>query len=90
MSLLELLILALAAWRAAYFLVKESGPFAVMDRVRNRWHSGVLTCAYCASVWTALVMFLLWLTPLQHVVYVLAISGAALMLASYSGVNHGT
>lgn len=89
MSLLDLLILMLAAWRTAYFVAKESGPFAFMDTLRARWHTNLLTCVYCASFWTGLLCWLLWQTPLQPAVVVFAISGGALMLASYTGVGVG-
>ena len=88
LSLPDLLILAAAAWRVAYLLTKESAPFNLMGRFRS-WTTlgGMLTCIYCASIWTALLMLLLWLTPLQPLVYLFAISGAALMLASWTGAN---
>lgn len=89
MSLLDLLILALAAWRTAYFVAKESGPFAFMDGIRTRWQTKLLTCVYCASFWTAAACWLFWQTPLQPVVVVFAVSGGALMLASYTGVGVG-
>lgn len=89
LSLLDLLILSLATWRIAYLVTKEAAPFQIMAKIRARWTlGGLLTCIYCSSVWAAMLMLLLWLTPLQPMVYVAAISGAALMLASYSGANH--
>lgn len=36
MSALDYLIYALAAWRLAYMLVKEQGPFNVFGRLRRR------------------------------------------------------
>lgn len=36
MSALEFGILALAAWRLAYMLVREDGPFAMFARLRRR------------------------------------------------------
>lgn len=90
MQLLDLLILALAAWRIAYFVTRESGPFSFMSRLRDKYAlGGLLTCIYCASVWTAALVFILSFTPLHVVNVVAAISGAGLMLASYTGVNHG-
>lgn len=89
LSLLDLLILALATWRLAYLLVRETGPFGLFTRLRARTTlGGVLNCTYCMSIWTAALMAALWLTPLQPIVWALAVSGAALMLASYTGVNH--
>lgn len=89
MSLLELLILALAAWRLAYLITAESGPFNLVGHFRSRFPlGGLTTCLKCASVWTAALVYLLGMTPLYPLVWVLAISGAALMLAAYSGVQH--
>jgi hypothetical protein len=90
MSPFELLILALATWRLAFMLVREDGPGDVFLRLRQRrLLLGLFGCVYCMSVWTAGVMLVLWaIWPLTVLVYVLAISGAALMLQSFSGVQH--
>lgn len=88
----DVLLTALAAWRLARLLVREDGPFDVLTRVRYAagvpqvgwpWSpprpflSGVLACEWCASVWTAL---LLW--PLRRTapVRILAVAGAAAVL----------
>lgn len=90
MQPLDLILLALATWRLSYLLVKEDAPFKLMKRFRERhpdW--GVFLCTYCASIWAALFWILVWQFPSLHpMVWVFAISGAGLMLASYSGVNH--
>lgn len=89
LSLLDLLVLSLACWRLAYLATKEAAPFQIMAKIRAKTTlGGLLSCLYCSSAWAALVVALLWLSPLQVVVWILAISGAALMLASYTGVNH--
>lgn len=86
----EFLIVALATWRAAHLLVKEDAPFRLMARLRERTTlGGLLTCVKCASVWMAALMLALWFTPLVWLVWIAAISGGALMLASYTGVTHG-
>lgn len=86
---LDLLILALACWRLAYLLTREAAPFNVMTRIRARTTlGGMLDCLMCASVWAAALVLLLWYTALQPLVWIAAISGAALMLASFSGANH--
>lgn len=90
LSWLEFAVLAVACWRLAHLLVNEKAPFGIMTWVRSKTTlGGLLTCIYCASVWTGAGCYLLWFTPLQPVIWVLAISGLALMLRSYSGVNHG-
>ena len=93
MVLPDLLILSIATWRLANLIAREDGPYHLIGAFRSRF--AILQrddrnhyCVYCTSVWVAIALTLLWLTPLQPVVWVLAISGAALMLASYSGVNH--
>lgn len=86
----DFLILALATWRLAYFITSETGPFGSAAWLRQVAPlGGLTTCLKCASFWMALAAYLLWMTPLQPVVIVLAVSGAGLMLASYTGVNHG-
>jgi len=88
LSPLDFLILAAAAWRLAYLISTESAPFNVMGRFRERYPLGGGTaCLKCVSVWTAALVFGLWLTPLQSLVWIAAISGAALMLGSYTGVR---
>lgn len=88
LSAIDILILALAAWRLAYLAVHEDAPFRLMARIRARTtFGGVLDCIYCSSVWAAVILLLVWFTPLIWLVYVLAISGAALMLATYTGVR---
>lgn len=89
LSPLDALILMLATWRMAHLLVNEDAPFRVMARLRERTTlGGLLTCIKCASVWMAALMLALWFTPLVWLVWIAAISGGALMLASYTGVTH--
>lgn len=89
MTLTDFLILALATWRTAHLAVNEDAPFRLMARIRARTMlGGALNCVYCMSIWTAALMLALWFTPLQPVVMAMALSGAALMLRSYTGVNH--
>lgn len=89
LTALEYLILAVAAWRLAHLLVHEDAPFRLMARLRERTtFGGVLTCVNCACMWTAALMLALWYTPsLRLPVVIVAISGAALMLATYTGVR---
>lgn len=88
LSLLDLLVLALATWRLAYLISRENAPFNIMGRFRERFPlGGGVKCIYCTSIWTAVVMLLLWFTPLQPIVWVFAVSGGALMLGSYTGAT---
>lgn len=89
MSALDLLILALACWRLAYMLVREDGPAHIFARLRARTtFGGLLECVFCTSIWTAVLVFAVWLTPARPVVEVLAISALALMAAKYTGVEY--
>jgi uncharacterized membrane protein HdeD (DUF308 family) len=89
MTLVNLLILALFAWYAAYVLVKTSGPFSVFARLRARTTlGGLLECVYCAALWTALAGYLLYVTPFAPVVYIGAVAGAAMILHRYTGGDH--
>jgi hypothetical protein len=87
---LDLLVIALASWRLAYLAAKESAPFGIMTKLRQRTTlGGLLSCLYCSSWWAALVMLALWLIGAQVLVYVFAVSAAALMLGAYTGVSQG-
>ena len=87
MTLLDLLLLSLAAWRLSYLIASEEGPYHILTRFRARFSlGGLTTCIYCLSVWMALGVYVLyqyWQPP----VYVLAVSGLALMLRSYTGAG---
>jgi hypothetical protein len=88
MTLVNLLILALATWRLAYMLVKERGPYQVFETLR-KWGFlvHVLGCVHCTSIWCAPALWLLTFTPLWPLVWFLAISGLALMLHRYTGFH---
>jgi hypothetical protein len=97
LTLFDLLILALFTWRAAFLVAREDAPFRLMRRFRARYALGMRDesghyCLKCVSIWAALVAYLLWFVPalqgLQPVVWIGAVSGAALMLASFTGAAH--
>lgn len=88
LTLLDLLILSLATWRLGYFISRETGPFSLAKRLREKYPlGGLTTCLYCASFWCAVLFFGLWLTPLRVIVYPFAIAGLALMAGQYTGLN---
>lgn len=90
MNPLDFLIITFATWRLAYFAVKESGPFAFMERIRSGNNlGGLLDCVYCASVWSAALMVFAWRNKeLRNAVIVLGASGAALMAQRYAGMDY--
>lgn len=86
MSPLDLLILSLATFYAAYVLVNTDGPFHYFNWLRrNVLHGGLLTCIYCAAIWLFAVFYILWISPLQIICYGFAGAGAAMLLYRYTG-----
>lgn len=89
---LAFVVIILATWRLAYLVTSEDAPFKLALRFRTAYPLGGLTsCLKCASIWTALLCLVLW----QYagvvggwMVMIAAVSGAALMASSYTGVNH--
>lgn len=91
MQPLDLLILTLATWRIAALVSKEDAPFRVMKRIRDRLpEASGIRCVMCVSIWAAALVLVLWQTPLSFLVTVAAVSGGALMLARYTGVDFGS
>lgn len=91
MNPLDLAVLSIASWRLAYMATRENGPWRVFARLRTLTTiGGLLECVYCASVWTAAGMLLLWTIGglAQVFVMVLALSGVGLMLASWTGAGY--
>lgn len=89
LSALDLFIIAAASWRLAYMLVNEAGPFQMFARLR-RWSTfgGLLECIYCTSVWTAAIVWLIYLTIFRPVTFILAASMIGLAVSSYTGVGY--
>ncbi len=92
MTALDFAILGLAAWRLAYLLARESGPYDALIRLRARAR-GVLRsdappeqpgCVLCVSVWTAIGLFLLWQVVTWPIV-MLAIAGLAAAVDEFAG-----
>lgn len=88
MSFLDLLILALAIWRLSALIAIEEGPWRMFYILRQRLPLGGLTaCVKCLTVvlgFALIPAYLLW----PPITWPFAVSGAALMLMSYSGVKH--
>lgn len=89
MQPLDLLILALATFYAAYAISSTHGPFGIFERLRTALPLGGLTaCLVCLSVWLAAAFYLLLSTPLYPVVGVLAVAGASVFVYRYTGGNN--
>lgn len=92
MTALDFAILGFAAWRLAYLLARESGPYDVLVRLRAgaRWALRSKEkpeqpgCVLCVSVWTAIGLFALW-QVIQWPVIMLAIAGLAAAVDEYAG-----
>lgn len=84
---LDLILLSLATWRLSHMLSAEDGPFDIFHTMRSIWPGRILfTCIYCTSVWAAILLVgIHLLTPILS--WWLAISGAAMMLRSYTGAG---
>lgn len=87
MTPIDLLILAAFAWRLAYMLVKEAGPFDIFTRLRAvTTLGGLLMCVNCMSVWTAALGYVLMQTPIAAPILAIgASSGVALWVHKYTG-----
>lgn len=91
----EFVLLAIATWQIAHIITKDSGPYNLVGAFRTRFPlGGLTTCLRCCAVWVAIALYAVYLLVTRQpvtgmaVVFVPAISGAALMLASYSGAAH--
>lgn len=83
----SLLVIALATWRLAHMIAIEHGPFKCFVWLRIKLpFGGVTTCVYCLSVWIGAAMLVAY-HYIPEIVWVFAISGAALMLKAYTGVG---
>lgn len=93
MTMIELIIIALAAWYVAHNITLESGPFNVFGRARDWSQRNVkdgapkgslaeaITCIYCMAFWAGALIYALWvLTPVQPAVYILAAAGGVLVV----------
>jgi hypothetical protein len=89
-SLSESVLVGLAAWRIAVLLVNEDGPWDLAERLRDlagvnkpgpmRGISKLLTCVWCTSFWTALIMAAIFLWVWAPPVELVSVAGVALLL----------
>lgn len=84
----DLIILGMATLYLAYAVTKTHGAFGMFTWIRNHLPLGGLTdCIVCCAFWCGLAFYLLWLTPLQPIVYIFAIAGLAVFAGAYTGMN---
>lgn len=77
----EFILASLFTFRLSYMLAEEDGPFCVFDRLRVATRKiELLDCAFCVSVWVALLPALLiadgWFTAIVW----LAISASSMFM----------
>lgn len=93
----ETLVVGLAAFRLASLFVKEEGPFDVFGRVRrfagvpdgpgeiaSGLLPGVLSCMWCAGVWTALACWAVYQVA-PAVIIVLAAATVVMLAERWVG-----
>ncbi len=69
MTLSDIILIGLGAWRLASLLVQEDGPWDVFVRVRDwtgmplgtGFFAKLLGCIWCTSVWTGTALYGVWL-----------------------------
>lgn len=93
MILLVPILSGLAGWRLASLLVNESGPFSCFARARalagvpdvgelhpRPFVGGLLSCIWCASVWTSAGAWLCWEYVARWPVTLLAAGAVAIIV----------
>lgn len=99
---LRLTLAALAAWRLAYMLTSELGPWDIFARMRDRlgvpylradgWPDSnvgrLFSCIKCMSVWTSALFGFLCLTPLWWICLPFALSAPAVLVRDKFDIPH--
>jgi hypothetical protein len=93
-----LVLLCAATWRVTYLFMWEEGPFKVImhlraltgvrhvDDVPTAYPDGnVFACYWCLSVWVAIVLTVIALTPAWIVLIPLFASGVAIQVQIRNG-----
>ena len=72
----EILVLFLSVWRISKIVTEEEGPGMIFTKLREisgaehngfsdwndlTWHSKLMQCPYCLSVWVSLFLYLIYL-----------------------------
>lgn len=96
MPLLDLAMLIGAILYIATVLTQKAGPFDLFAKARmaNRI-GGMLSCIWCviiyiaAIVWIAYRLLSVGYLEALDILWVFGLAGLAMIIRSYSGVNHG-
>lgn len=89
MHAFDFLLLSLATWRIAYLITKEAGTFDIMAKIRKALPlGGMMSCIYCASIWAAVGVYLLFLV-FPPAIWMIAASGGAMLMWRYTGGDRG-
>jgi hypothetical protein len=92
MSEFDFIIYALATWYISYIITAQSGPFDILEKMRQRM-GGLLSCIYCVAPYVAGIVYVVARNNESigyPLVVIFAIAGLSLMLRSYTGAGlHG-
>ena len=89
MSLVEVIVLMMAAWRITSLIGFEEGPFDIILKFRNKigvaeegenFTSKLFICIWCLSVWVAPVAVLVYLSLPLWVLLIPAVSTGVILL----------
>lgn len=92
----EVLIVGLAGWRLASWFVQEDGPFEIFGRLRRLagaeaegeitgFLPSLLSCVWCASVWSTLAAWGFWEAGIEEVPIILAAMAVAVIANRAAG-----
>lgn len=100
MTLLDLIIFALAVFRISELIVIDHGPFDIffelrswanqseMDNGIKRNISNVITCVHCTGLWTSvfvIIGFYYFPSILYPIMYLFAVAGLQSVIARLAG-----
>lgn len=76
---------SLTVWRISHLLTSEDGPRNIFAAVRtglaNRFHTNVMDCLYCTSMWVAVPLaWLIGVSATEHLLLWPALSAAAIVI----------
>ena len=93
-SVFHFILMALACYRLSVLIARDSGPFAMFKRAREK--VAMLGCVYCVSVWIGAALEAIYLftvkqdVPIVAACTALALSSSAIMLDRIFSIDHKT